>query len=164
MLQTWRGQPNTKSASDKYSPLEEAASGFPIDPPRVAQNGLPNSNSSMHPSAFGSSWIKKDDMRTINHVSSTVRVPNGAQLRSQKSCISPSGGMEFANTSNSMSSQHGRLDVAESKEKQRELVRTSSTQKRDGRNGGQETTIVRILLTFFYLQFFDFLGTGCRYC
>ncbi|KAL0917675.1 hypothetical protein M5K25_012754 [Dendrobium thyrsiflorum] len=139
-LQRWQGQPNPKSASDKYRALEEAGSGFPIDPPRVAQNDLANSNLTMHTSAFGSSWIKKDDMRMINRASSTVWVPNGAQLRSQKSCIPPSGGMELANTS-SMSSRHSRLDAAEPNEKRRVLDRTFSSQKRDVMTGGQETTI-----------------------
>ncbi|XP_020584480.1 probable serine/threonine-protein kinase At1g54610 [Phalaenopsis equestris] len=128
--QRWQGQPNTKSASDKYNPPEEAGLGFPIDLPE-AQNGLPNPNSSMYQSAFGSSWIKKDDVRMINRASSTVRVPIGAQLRSQKSCIPSSSGMEFANTSGSLKPN----------ERRRELVRTSSTQKRDAMNGSLETTV-----------------------
>ncbi|KAH0452411.1 hypothetical protein IEQ34_019710 [Dendrobium chrysotoxum] len=135
----WRDQSNTKSTSEKYSPLEEVGSGFPIDPPRGAPHGLSHSNTTLHPSAFG----KNDDIRTIpNQASSTMWAPNVPRLRSQRSYMPQnSGGMDFTNSKSSMSSTYNRIDVAESSEKQHVLDRPSSTYKGDDKVGAKEAVM-----------------------
>ncbi|PKA66748.1 putative serine/threonine-protein kinase [Apostasia shenzhenica] len=133
-----QGQPNPKSNSEKYNPLEDSGSGFPIDPPGGAPNGLSHANTSLHPSVFG----KIDDARmTQNNATSTVRVANAQQLRSQRSCMPQSSGMDFANTRSSMSSRYNRFDVAELSEKPHALDRPSSANKGDEGVGTKNSTI-----------------------
>ncbi|KAG0499850.1 hypothetical protein HPP92_004541 [Vanilla planifolia] len=135
-MQKWQTQTNTKSNSEKYSTLEDGGSGFPIDPPRGAPNGLSHSKTSLHPS-FG----KKDDNKIIpNHTSSTLRVRNGPQLRLQGSYTPSSVGMDFTHSRNNMSSRYNRLDVAEPSEKH-VLDRPSSAYKRDDGVEAKETSI-----------------------
>lgn len=73
--------------------------GFPIDPPGTAAYGYSHTGTSMHP-AYGSSWNNKagGDLGMIpGRSASTLRVPNGPQLRTQRSYLPQPAGSELFN-------------------------------------------------------------------
>jgi len=134
-----QSQANPKSTSDKYSPLEDGAEGFPIDPPSGAENGFPQSG---HPGPYGNLWAKNVNKDVRSH--SSMRVPNGPQLRTQGS-YRPQSGADFSNlpapaaAKGSSNSRYNRLDVTEPSEKQM-LDRPSSTYRKDYGVGGKDST------------------------
>ncbi|ONK57759.1 uncharacterized protein A4U43_C09F3800 [Asparagus officinalis] len=85
-------QANNKCTSQKYSPLEDTAAGFPIEPP--SGDGYRCAGSTMHPGAYGNLRNKniKDDRQTIPGRSvSNLKVVNGVELRTQRSYRSQYG-------------------------------------------------------------------------
>lgn len=138
-----QSQANPKSTSVRYSPLEDDAEGFPIEPPSGAENGFPQSG---HHGAYGNlrtKKVNKDDQRMVPGRSySSMRVPNGPQLQTQRSCR-PESGADYSNFPASAaakgSSRYNQLDIAEPSEKQM-LDRPSSTYKKDYGIGGKDST------------------------
>ncbi|WOL01585.1 hypothetical protein Cni_G10302 [Canna indica] len=134
-------RPNPKSISEKYDPQDDGGSGFPIEPPGgMAQNGF--SHSGVHSKAFGSSRSNKLNQEELQHVPSrtysSLRVPNGPQLKSQRSYRPHAGVADLSDISGSLapsrstvSSKSNRLDVGEPSDKQHTLDRPSSMQKKD---------------------------------
>ncbi|KAG1331237.1 putative serine/threonine-protein kinase [Cocos nucifera] len=139
--QNRQSQANPKSTSEKYSPLEDGAEGFPIDPPLRAENGFPQSG---QPGAYGNLWPKNvnKDVRSY----SSMRVPNGPQLRTQRS-YRPQSGADFSTfpasvaAKGSSNSRYNPLDVTEPSEKQM-LDRPSSAYKKDYGVGGKDSTAI----------------------
>ncbi|XP_011006181.1 PREDICTED: probable serine/threonine-protein kinase At1g54610 isoform X2 [Populus euphratica] len=81
---TAQAQPKTASSSYKYYILEDAGTGFRIEPPRVSkQNGFEHSTSMIHPSAVAGMSSNK----------SAGSSRNNPELRAQKSHESQSGEM-----------------------------------------------------------------------
>ncbi|XP_073007494.1 probable serine/threonine-protein kinase At1g54610 isoform X1 [Typha latifolia] len=119
-------QANAKSNSEKYNPQEDSGSGFPIEPPQLP--------TAMHTNGFGSSWYKgnqNDHRRVPGRTYSSVRVPNGPQLRKQTSFIPQSGGTDLSmGARGNTNSRYNRLDAAEPSEKQ-VLDGPSSSHKKD---------------------------------
>lgn len=141
-MQKQQSQANPKSTFEKYSSLEDGADGFPLDPPSGAENGFPQSG---HPVAYGNSWAKKvkDQHRMVPGRSySSTRVPNGPQLRTQRSYRPQSGAdPNFPDSvaAKGSSNRYSRFDVTEPSEKQM-LDRQYSTHKKDYGVGGKDST------------------------
>lgn len=139
LAQKRQSQATPKSTSEKYSPLEDGAEGFPIDPPSGTENGFPQSG---HPGPHGNLWTKNvnKDVRSY----SSMRVPNGPQLRIQRS-YKPRSGADFSNFPASVAARgssnlrYNQLDVTEPSEKQM-LDGPSSTHKKDYGVGGKDLT------------------------
>ncbi|XP_010912690.1 probable serine/threonine-protein kinase At1g54610 [Elaeis guineensis] len=139
--QKQQAQTNPKCTSEKYCPLEDGAEGFPIDPHSGAENGFPQSG---QPGVYGNLRPKNvnKDVRSC----SSMRVPNGPQLRTQRS-YRPQSGADFSNfpasvaAKGSSNSRYDRLDVTEPSEKQM-LDRPSSTYKKDYGVGGKDSTAI----------------------
>uniref|UniRef100_A0A6I9RQQ3 [RNA-polymerase]-subunit kinase n=1 Tax=Elaeis guineensis var. tenera TaxID=51953 RepID=A0A6I9RQQ3_ELAGV len=138
-------QANPKSTGEKFSPLEDGVEGFPLDPPSGAENGFPQSG---HPGAYGNSWtqkVNKDEHRMVPGRSySSMRVPNGPQLRTQTSYRPQSGAdPKFTDSvaAKGSSNRYSRLDVTEPSEKQM-LDRPCSTHKKDYGVGGKDSTVM----------------------
>ncbi|KAJ6793093.1 putative serine/threonine-protein kinase [Iris pallida] len=146
-------QANSKCCSVRYNPMEDSGSGFPIDPPRSTVNREYHcAGSTMHPGAYGTSWNKgtRDGERGTIHgrSNSTVRALNVPELRTQRSYMPQAGyAGDMSNLSglaaarNSTSSKYNRQDVSEPSEKQNALDRTTSSQKKDDKVGGKDTTM-----------------------
>ncbi|XP_059630480.1 probable serine/threonine-protein kinase At1g54610 isoform X2 [Cornus florida] len=94
-----QGQSNTKSISEKYYPLENDESDFPIEPPRIPNNGFSLSNSMVHPCAVGYSWTKKvkEGDGYVGLGRTTVSSQNGSEMRRQISHM-PQAPADMSNT------------------------------------------------------------------
>ncbi|XP_038989511.1 probable serine/threonine-protein kinase At1g54610 [Phoenix dactylifera] len=133
---------NPKSTTEKYSPLEDGVEGFPLDPASGVENGFPQSG---HPGAYGNSWTKKvhkDEHRMVPGRSyGSMRVPNGPQLRTQRSYGPQSGAdpnFPASVAAKGSSNGYSRLDVTVPSEKQM-LDRPYSTHKKDYGVGGKDS-------------------------
>ncbi|KAG6751021.1 hypothetical protein POTOM_045538 [Populus tomentosa] len=79
---TAQAQPKTASSSYKYYIMEDAGTGFRIEPPRVSkQNDFEHSTSMIHPSAVAGLSLNKNAGSSRNN----------PELRAQKSNVSRSG-------------------------------------------------------------------------
>lgn len=152
-------QANAKSISEKYDPLDDSGSGFPIEPPvGTAQSRF--AHTGVHLNAFGSSRSHKSKMEDLQHAPSlthsSLRVSNDPQLKTQRSYRPQSGAPDFSEISGSLaarstgSSRYNRLDAVELSEKQA-LDRASSTYKKDDTIvGSKESAMVSLILSVFF--------------
>ncbi|KAG6514527.1 probable serine/threonine-protein kinase At1g54610 [Zingiber officinale] len=105
--QNSHGYLNTKSIGKKYEEQDDAASGFPMEPP-----GGPSQNVSSHPGIHPNALVstlsgrKQEQARHApSRTYSSMRVPNGLQLRPQTSYRPHLGGADFSDISGSFATR-----------------------------------------------------------
>ncbi|WOL12682.1 putative serine/threonine-protein kinase [Canna indica] len=119
-----QAQANPKCISDKFDPQEDTGSAVPVVPTvGTAQNGF--SHSGVHPNACGSTWTKRGNQPQLrampSRTYSSVREPNGPQLKTQVSFMPQQGVADFNDISGSLAprnhanSRYNKLDVADTK-------------------------------------------------